>query len=53
MNELLLAGAVAALSLRITAMRDGPGEARAQLFGLLFVFGLIGVVCGGGYLLFG
>jgi hypothetical protein len=53
MSGLLLAGAVAVLSLRLTAMRNGPGEARAQLMGLLFVFGLVGVACGGGYLFFG
>ena len=52
-NGLLLAGAVAVLSLRITAMRDGPQEARGQLMGLLFVLGLIVMVCGTGYCLIG
>jgi hypothetical protein len=50
---LLLAGAVAVLSLRATAMRSGPSEARAQATGLLFVLGLVVVVCGAGYCLVG
>jgi hypothetical protein len=50
---LLLAGAVAVLSLRLTAAKSGPREARAQATGLLAVLVLIGVVCGAGYLLIG
>lgn len=50
---LLLAGAVAVLSLRLTAVRSGPAEASAQATGLFAVLALIGVVCGAGYCLIG